>query len=87
MNKAELQKVEEIKNALQVIIQSMILEGNAVIKPLLGDDYAVFFIEVPREQTGRIIGKEGSIIKCFRQIFQMMEEPIGFQCQVEVRTR
>lgn len=62
----------EIKETLDFIVKSIVPEGTDVsIEEKQEEGIIIFEIAAPAEVTGRIIGKEGKIIKSIRNILNL----------------
>ncbi|MFA5532359.1 MAG: KH domain-containing protein [Candidatus Shapirobacteria bacterium] len=62
----------EIKETLDFIVQSIVPKDTQVsIEEKQEGELTIFEISAPAEVTGRIIGKEGKIIKSIRNILNL----------------
>jgi uncharacterized protein len=62
----------EIKDTLTFIVKSIVPESkNVSIEEQKSEGVTVFEISAPSEFVGRIIGKEGKIIKSIRNIINL----------------
>jgi uncharacterized protein len=61
-----------IKETLEYILQSITQkEDNITVEEHLENDLNIFEITAPKEIIGKIIGKEGKIIKSIRSILNL----------------
>lgn len=64
--------MKSIKETLEYILQSITQkEDNVTLEQHLEGDLSIFEIIAPKEIIGRIIGKEGKIIKSIRTILNL----------------
>ena len=64
--------MKDVKKTLEYILQGIIPESDQVsIEENQMGDITVFEISSPEEVTGKIIGKEGKIIKSIRTILNL----------------
>jgi len=63
--------MNQIKDTLQYIIDSIVDSTDINIEERIEGDMSIFEISAPEEIVGRIIGKEGKIIKSIRSIVNL----------------
>jgi len=63
--------MNQIKDTLQYIIDSIVNSTEITIDERTEGDMSIFEISAPEEIVGRIIGKEGKIIKSIRSIVNL----------------
>ncbi len=84
MKKTDEKVLNDVQESLKILVQNMIFDGHAEIKREAQNGKIVFNIIVPNEQVGRIIGKDGTIIKAIRKVYEMIGCTNSMRIEVNV---